>query len=80
MTFSQLTPADAARVAIDISKCRNDVLIEIPGRKRRRRLTVLNTRAEHDRFIAALTALHHPVVAGFEGPPATTTGPWPGGS
>ena len=66
MTFSQLTPGDEARVAIDIAKRRNDILIEIPGRRRRRRLTVLNTREEHDRLIEILGALGHPVVAGFE--------------
>ena len=31
MTISKLTPSNAARVAIDIAKRRNDVLIEIPG-------------------------------------------------
>ena len=33
---------EAVLVAIDISKKRNDVLIQIPGSTRRRRLTVLN--------------------------------------
>lgn len=40
MTNRQLTPPDAVLVAIDVSKLRNDVLIEMPGRTRRRRLTV----------------------------------------
>ena len=53
-------------VAIDVSKARNDVLIELPGSRRRRRLTVLNTRPEHDRFLELLTGLAAPIVAGFE--------------
>lgn len=57
---------DAVLVAIDIAKARNDVLIEIPDQGRRRRLTVLNTRDEHDRFIHMLQSLGRPVVAGFE--------------
>ena len=34
---------DAVLVAIDISKKRNDVLIQMPGSPRRRRLVVLKT-------------------------------------
>ena len=52
MTTPQLIPDSAVLVAIDIAKSRNDVLIEIPGQSRRRRLIVPNARAEHDRFIA----------------------------
>ena len=66
MTMREPTPSDAALVAIDISKQRNDVLIEIPGKTRRRRLAVVNTRAEHDRFINTLHSLDRPVIAGFE--------------
>ncbi|WP_195180517.1 hypothetical protein [Mesorhizobium sp. INR15] len=39
MTISNSIPADALLVAIDIAKIRNEVLIEAPGDKRRRRLT-----------------------------------------
>jgi hypothetical protein len=53
MTNAHSIPDNAVIVAIDISKARNDVLIEIPGHKRRRRLVVQNTRAEHDRFVCA---------------------------
>ena len=53
MTISNSIPADAVLVAIDIAKVRNEVLIEAPGDKRRRRLQVLNNRAEHDRLIGA---------------------------
>lgn len=66
MTNAQLIPESAVLVAIDIAKSRNDVLIEIPGQSRRRRLIVPNTRAEHDRFIDMLTDLGRPIVAGFE--------------
>ncbi len=66
MTNREFTPHDAVLVAIDVSKLRNDVLIEVPGKTRRRRLTVLNSRSEHDRFVELLSELSLPVVAGFE--------------
>jgi transposase len=66
MTLKEPTPPEAVLVAIDVSKNRNDVLIGLPGQRRRRRLVVPNTRAEHDRFIDALRCLDWPVVAGFE--------------
>lgn len=66
MTTRKTTPALAVLVAIDVSKARNDVLIEMPGAARRRRLVVPNTRIEHDRFIDMLRALGQPVLAGFE--------------
>jgi transposase len=66
MTTHQLTPPLGVLVAIDISKTRNEVLIEIPGHARRRRLTVLNTRAEHHRLIALLSGLGQPVTCGLE--------------
>jgi transposase len=66
MTNRESTPADVVLVAIDIAKLRNDVLIELPDSVRRKRLTVLNTRAEHDRFLELLGNLKRPVVAGFE--------------
>ena len=66
MTEKHSIPVDAVLVAIDIAKARNDVLIEFPDRIRRRRLTVLNTRDEHDRFIALLQEIGRPVIAGFE--------------
>lgn len=66
MTFSDTTPAPAILVAIDVSKTRNDVLIEVPGAARRRRLEVPNTRVEHDHFIRLLQSLGAPVTAAFE--------------
>lgn len=65
MTRRDPTPADAVLVAIDIAKARNEVLIAPPG-ARRRRLTVLNTRAEHDRLAEILSGYAAPVVVGFE--------------
>ena len=62
MTKLQLTPTQGILVAIDIGKTRNEVLIEIPGHARRRRLTVLNTRAEYDRLIDLLSGLGQPVT------------------
>lgn len=38
-------------VAIDIAKARHEVLIAVPGKKRRRRLTVLNELADFTRLI-----------------------------
>ena len=49
MTKSQPTPAAAVLVAIDVAKLRNEVLIELPEARRRRMMTMTNTRAEHDR-------------------------------
>jgi transposase len=66
MTKPQLTPTQGILVAIDIGKTRNEVLIEIPGPARRRRLTVLNTRAEYDRLISLLSGLGQPVTCAFE--------------
>jgi transposase len=66
MTSTEPTPTGAALVAIDIAKLRNEVLIELPGARRRRRLTVSNCRDEHDRFVAELQALARPVVIGLE--------------
>src|SRR4029450_8723100 len=62
----QLTPTQGILVALGIGKTRNEVLIEIPGHPRRRRLTVLNTRAEYDRLIDLLSGLGQPVTCAFE--------------
>jgi transposase len=66
MTSNQPTPATAALVAIDIAKLRNEVLIEVPEARRRQRLVVVNTRAEHDRLVADLHALGRPITIGLE--------------
>jgi transposase len=66
MTNRQPIPSDALLVALDIAKVRNEVLIEASNHKRRRRLSVLNTRAEHDRLIETLRAYGKPVICAFE--------------
>ena len=66
MTKCKSTPAPATLVAIDISKHRHEVLIEAAGQARRRRLTLLSTRADHDRLVEILTAYGSPIVIGFE--------------
>jgi transposase len=66
MTSLKHTPAEAILVAIDVSRQRNDVLIEMAGSSRHHRLVVLNTRAEHDRFIDRLRGIGRPVIVGFE--------------
>lgn len=66
MTTLYPMPTDVALVAIDVAKMRNEVLIDVPGRARQRRPTVVNTRTEHDRFIAEMQTLAMPVVIGFE--------------
>jgi transposase len=53
-------------VAIDVAKARNEVLIHVPGHARRRRLTVLNTKSEHDRLVSLLAELGRPIACGFE--------------
>ncbi len=66
MTNMKLTPSDSILVAIDVSKLRNDILIDIPGARRHQRLVVLNTRSEHDRLVERLLAFDRPVIAAFE--------------
>src|SRR3954447_12079400 len=65
MTTRNPTPAPATLVAIDISKHRHEVLIQAPGRQRRR-LTILNSKADYDRLIEILTGYGGSVVIGFE--------------
>src|SRR5690606_37267921 len=66
MTTKQITPSDAVLVAIDIAKARNEVLIEVPGRQRRRKLSIRNTRDDHDRLVALLLETGKTVICGFE--------------
>ena len=61
--FAQTVPV---LVAIDIAKARHEVLIAVPGKKRRRRLTVLNELADFNRLIAALRDYGCPVRVAFE--------------
>ena len=54
-------------VGIDISKHRHEVLIAIPGKTRRRRMTITNTTEDFMRLIAILREYGMPVRIGFEG-------------
>lgn len=53
-------------VAIDSSKHRHELLIAIPGKKRRRRLTVMNTLEDFHRLSTTLASYGLPVRIGFE--------------
>ena len=53
-------------VAIDIAKARHEVLIAIPDKKRRRRLTVLNELADFNCLATALKEYGRPVRVAFE--------------
>jgi transposase len=53
-------------VAIDVSKHRHEVLIAVPGKTRRRRLTICNTQDDFNRLIAILASFGLPVRVGFE--------------
>lgn len=54
MTECNITASTPLLVAIDISKGRHEVLIEVPDKKRRRRVSVLNTLDEFERLITLL--------------------------
>ena len=53
--------ASTLLVAIDISKHRHEVLIGIPGKKRRRRMTITNTLDDFQRLTTALCSYDLPV-------------------
>jgi hypothetical protein len=63
ITITQNAPV---LVAIDISKARHEVLIAIPDKKRRRRLTVLNQLDDFNRLITLLASYGRPVRVAFE--------------
>ncbi len=66
MTKRLFTPTDAVLVAIDMSKHRQEVLIERPEGGRRRRLTVMATKPDYDRLAEDLAAIGRPILIGFE--------------
>jgi hypothetical protein len=73
MTKRLFTPTESVLVAIDMSKHRQEVLIERPEGGRRRRLTVMATKPDYDRLAEDLAAIGRPILIGF-GPPAIITG------
>jgi len=66
MTDLSIAHSEPILAAIDISKARHEVLIAVPGKKRRRRLTVLNQLDEFNRLTATLTGYDRPVRVAFE--------------
>ncbi len=66
MTKLCSTPAGAVLVAIDMSKSRQEVLLERPEGGRRRRMTVMATKEDYDGFAEQLAAIGRPIVVGFE--------------
>jgi len=66
MTDTTIAQAEPVLVAIDIAKARHEVLISVPGKKRRRRLTVLNQLEDFKRLIVTLSEYDRPVRAAFE--------------
>ena len=66
MTDKNIAQSEPALVAIDISKARHEVLTAVPGKKRRRRLTVLNKLDDFNRLIATLSDYNRPVRVEFE--------------
>lgn len=66
MAKANLTTDARVLVGIDISKSRHEVLVAVPGKMRRRRMTVLNTAADYQRLIETLRGFGLPVSIGFE--------------
>lgn len=66
MTKNDITPTEPVLAAIDISKHRHEVLIEVSGKKRRRKMTVLNTLEDFNRLIKILSDYDRPVRVAFE--------------
>jgi hypothetical protein len=65
MTTSNTIANSATWVAIDISKLRNDIFVQEPG-KNRSRMSITNERIDHNRFIEYLKTLPPPVHIVFE--------------
>ena len=65
MTATHSIPSTVL-VAIDISQNRHEVLIGVPGKKRRRRMTILNTLQDFQRLSSVLASYGLPVRIGFE--------------
>ena len=66
MTNASIAQAETVLVAIDFAKSRHEVLISIPGKTRRRRLTVLNRLDDFNRLITVLADYGCPVRVAFE--------------
>ena len=66
MTDVNITQHSPVLTAIDISKSRHEVLIDVPGKKRKRRLSILNQLSEFKRLIDTLRDYNRPVRVAFE--------------
>ena len=55
-------PKNAAFLANDITKRRNECLLEVPETGHRRCMSVLNAKVIHDRLAEALHALKRPMI------------------
>lgn len=66
MTVAKTIPVSPLLVAIDISKHRHEVLIQVPGKARRRRLAIQNNLEDFERLVAVLHQYDLPVQIGFE--------------
>ena len=66
MARTETTPDARVLVGVDISKHRHEVLIAVPGKQRRRRVTLTNTKADFERMVGVLSGYGLPVRIGFE--------------
>ena len=66
MTSNSLAQTNPVLVAIDISKARHEVLSAVPGKKRRRRITILNQLDGFNRLITTLSDYCRTVRVAFE--------------
>lgn len=66
MTETSIVQNAIILVAIDIAKACHEILIAIPGKKRRLRLTVLIYRDDFKRLIALLASYGFQVQVAFE--------------
>jgi len=66
MTECYITASTPVLVAIHISKGRHEVLIEVPDKKHRRQVSVLNTPDEFERLINLLRGFQRPVRVAFK--------------
>jgi hypothetical protein len=82
MARTETTPDARVLVGVDISKHRHEVLISVPGKQRRRRVILTNTKADFERLVGVLSGYGLPVRIGFEAtapatPALNVPGDWP---
>ena len=72
MTETSITQNAPILMAIDIAKARHKVLIAIPGKKRHRRVIILNQLDDFKRLIASWASYGLPVRVAVRLPAITT--------